>query len=243
LKQGFVIPLYNHGGTIGSVISELAVYKAPVIVVDDGSDEETKRRLDQALAEFPQAEKLTLKKNSGKGAAVLAGMRRARDLGLSHVLQIDADGQHDSARIPFFLEEAARRPGSSICAYPEYDETAPKSRRNGRKIANTWARIVTLSGAIVDSLCGFRVYPVESSLKVMESPFLDKRMGFDPEVLVRLYWAGVPLSFFPVRVSYPRDGVSHFRLFEDNLHISWVFFRLFTGMLPRFPALLARSLN
>jgi glycosyltransferase involved in cell wall biosynthesis len=240
VKPGFLIPLYNHGKTIAQVVSQLAPCKLPVIIVDDGSDEETKRALEETLAAFPGSTAVTLKKNGGKGKAVMAGLGKARELGLSHVLQIDADGQHDPRRALFFLEASAREPEATICAYPEYDQSAPALRSGGRTVANTWARIVTLSGAITDVLCGFRVYPVEKALGVMGGVFYDKRMGFDPEILVRLYWAGVPLVFYPVRVSYPRDGISHFHMVRDNIRISWVFTRLFFGMLLRFPLLLSR---
>jgi glycosyltransferase involved in cell wall biosynthesis len=241
MKQGFVIPLYNHGRALRGVVSKLAVYKTPMIIVDDGSDGETKNLLAGILADYPLAEAVTLEKNTGKGGAMLAGLKRARELGLSHILQIDADGQHDAERAAFFFRESARHPEASICSYPEYDETVPESRKNGRKVANTWAKIVTVSGTISDALCGFRIYPVESSLKILRSPFLDKRMGFDPEALVRLFWAGVPLLFYPVKVTYPHDGISHFHLFRDNARISWVFTRLFAGMIPRLPLLIIRK--
>jgi glycosyltransferase involved in cell wall biosynthesis len=240
MKQGFVIPLYNHGEALRGVVAGLAAYGAPIIIVDDGSCEETKKSLAEILADFPLTQALTLEKNSGKGAAVMAGIQRAHELGLSHVLQIDADGQHDIERAAYFFEESARHPAASICSFPEYDSTVPASRKNGRKVANTWAKIVTLSG-ITDSLCGFRVYPVEICLKILKNPLIDKRMGFDPEILVRLFWAGVPLLFFPVRVTYPGGGISHFRMFEDNVRISWVFTRLFAGMLLRLPLLVARK--
>jgi glycosyltransferase involved in cell wall biosynthesis len=243
VKQGFLIPLYNHGKTIGPVTAALASFDLPVIIVDDGSDAETKHALAKTLAAFPCASSVTLEKNSGKGAAVMAGLKKARDMNLSHVLQIDADGQHDGERAEFFLAASAEQPEAAICAYPEYDERAPKLRSGGRTIANTWAKIVTLSGTLIDVLCGFRVYPVEAVLRVTRHCFPDRRMGFDPEILVRLYWARVPLVFYPVKVSYPQDGISHFHIVKDNIRISWSFTRLFFGMLPRFPRLLVRTIR
>jgi glycosyltransferase involved in cell wall biosynthesis len=243
MKRGFLIPLYNHGTTLAPLLSRLAVYKLPVIIIDDGSNGETKQLLAQALAAFPFAAALTLEKNCGKGAAVMAGIQKAHEMGLSHVLQIDADGQHDSDRARFFLDASEKQAEAAICAYPEYDEDAPALRSKGRNIANTWAKIVTLSGTIVDSLCGFRVYPVEKTLAIIKRCFLDKRMGFDPEILVRLYWAGVPLVFYSVKVSYPPDGISNFHMVSDNVRISWTFTRLFFGMLLRLPLLIFRTIN
>ncbi|MDR1318147.1 MAG: glycosyltransferase family 2 protein [Treponema sp.] len=240
-KPGFVIPVYNHGKAVGGVVKKLKGLGLPIIMVDDGSDGETKAALEKIRAEEPLVVPVRLPKNRGKGAAVTAGLKKAGELGLSHVLQIDADGQHDCGRAAFFLEESAARPGALICAYPEYDESIPSSRRNGRKIANTWAKIVTLSPEVIETMMGFRVYPVEKVLRLCRKHHLDSRMGFDIEILIRLYWDRVPMFFYPVRVTYPAGGISHFRAVRDNVRISWVYTRLCCGMLLRFPLLLGRA--
>ena len=240
MKQGIIIPLYNHGKALGAVAANLAPLGLPIIVVDDGSDSETKAALEKIHAAFPQTVPVRLEKNSGKGQAFFAGIIKARELGLTHVLQIDADGQHDVGRAAFFLQEAAARPGALICSYPEYDESVPPSRLHGRKIANTWAKIVTLSADIRESLLGFRVYPVEPVFRLYRQARIDSRMGFDIDILVRLYWKNIPVVFYPVRVTYPADGVSHFRIVRDNIRISWVYTRLCCGMLIRLPLLLYR---
>jgi glycosyltransferase involved in cell wall biosynthesis len=243
VKQGFLIPLYNHGGAVYSVTSALAVHGLPIIIVDDGSDEATKQALAATLKAFPLAAAVSLKKNRGKGAAVMAGLGKAREQGLSHVLQIDADGQHDTERTGFFLAASAQEPEAAICGYPEYDAFAPALRIGGRAVSNTWAKIVTLSGKLKDVLCGFRVYPVEKALEVMGRCFYDRRMGFDPEILIRLYWAAVPLVYYPVKIRYPQDGISHFHLVRDNIRISWTFTRLFFGMLLRIFPLARRTIR
>jgi glycosyltransferase involved in cell wall biosynthesis len=243
MKQGFVIPVYNHGKTAGPLAEKLARYGLPVILVDDGSDAETKSRLAQSAAACPLVTIVSLEKNSGKGAAVIRGTEKARDLGLSHVLQIDADGQHDAGRSGFFMEESAAHPEALICSRPEYDDSVPASRKNGRKVANTWAKVVTLSNRIPEAMLGFRVYPVEPFLRLCRTQRIDRRMGFDIEILVRLYWMGLPLIFHPVRVVYPEDGISHFHVVRDNIRISWVFTRLFFGMLIRLPLLIRRRVR
>ncbi|MDR2073679.1 MAG: glycosyltransferase family 2 protein [Spirochaetaceae bacterium] len=243
MKQGFLIPLYNHGSTIYSVTSALALHGLPIIIVDDGSDEATKQALAATLRAFPLATGVRLKKNSGKGAAVMTGLGKAREQGLSHVLQIDADGQHDAGRADFFLAASVQQPEAAICGYPEYDASAPALRTGGRAVSNTWAQIVTLSGKLKDVLCGFRVYPVEKTLAVMGRCVYDRRMGFDPEVLIRLYWAAVPLVYYPVKVRYPQDGISHFHMVRDNIRISCTFTRLFFGMLLRIFPLTLRTIR
>jgi hypothetical protein len=164
-------------------------------------------------------------------------------MGLTHILQVDADGQHDIEQAGFFFEQSVANPDAAICSYPEYDESAPTSRRKGRVVANTWAKIVTLSPNIPDSLCGFRVYPVEKVRYIMHHQHVDKRMSFDIEILVRMYWQKIPLIFYPVRVIYPKDGVSNFRLFYDNARISLMFTRLFFGMLIRLPLLIGMRMR
>jgi glycosyltransferase involved in cell wall biosynthesis len=240
IRQGIVIPVYNHGRALGAVVEKLRPLGLPVIIVDDGSDNETKAALVKIYADCNLTVPERLERNGGKGRAFYAGIAKARSLGLTHVLQIDADGQHDAGRARFFLKESAACPEALICSYPEYDDSAPASRRYGRKVANTWAKIVTLSPGIVESMLGFRVYPVEPVYQLYRRCRIDPRMGFDIDILVRLYWKNVPLIFHPVRVRYPADGVSHFRPVRDNLRISWVYTRLCCGMLLRLPALLCR---
>jgi hypothetical protein len=90
-------------------------------------------------------------------------------------------------------------------------------------------------------MCGFRVYPLPAVVSLIDSARLGRRMDFDPEVLVRLHWRGVPIVNRPTRVTYPSDGVSHFRLWRDNALISAMHARLFLGMLLRLPWLLWRK--
>ena len=243
MKQGFLVPVYRHGRTACPIAERLASTGLPVILVDDGNEEETKTLLAACAAKTPGIVLLRLEKNTGKGGAFIKGLEKAKELGLTHVLQIDADGQHDTGRVQFFLEQSAAHPDMIICGYPEFDETAPKSRVTGRKISNFWAAVVTLSTEMKDVLCGFRVYPVDETLRITKNPFIDKRMGFDAEILVRLYWNRVYPAFHPVKVKYPQDGISSFRIVRDNIRISWVYCRLCIGMLLRLPLLTKEKLK
>jgi len=243
MKQCYIVPVYRHGKTAFDLAGRLAAGGLPVILVDDGNDAETKALLEECAAKTKGVTLARLEKNSGKGEAVRRGFEAASELGITHALQIDADGQHDTGRAAFFLEESARYPDRIICGYPKFDETAPNLRVNARKISNFWATVVTLSTELKDVLCGFRVYPVAASLRIVKSPFVDKRMGFDTEILVRLYWNKVYPVFHPVNVSYPKDGISNFHAVRDNIRISCMFTRLFFGMLFRLPVLIARKIK
>jgi len=211
--------------TIAKVVADVRPHVAEVLVVDDGSGEET-RRVVAALAAEGAARVVRREVNGGKGAAVKTGLRAARDLGFSHALQIDADGQHDPADIPVFLERAAARPEAAVLGHPVFDDSTPRGRRAAHRFTNFWTRLETAGAAIEDPQCGFRVYPVEGAIAA--EPKAD-RMAFDIEIAVRLAWAGVPIVNVPTRVRYlPREvgGVSHFRPFRDNLAITWMHTRL-----------------
>ncbi|POZ60247.1 glycosyltransferase family 2 protein [Chromobacterium alticapitis] len=236
-----VVPVYNHGDAVGSVVAALRAQNLPCVLVDDGSDAYCAGVLDALAAADEQVHLVRLAVNSGKGGAMIAGLRAALKLGFSHALQIDADGQHDSADIPRFLELASRQPAALICGCPLYDEDAPKSRRYGRYATHVWVWINTLSLDIADAMCGFRVYPLATTVPLFDQAKLGLRMDFDVEVLVRLSWRGMRIVNQPTRVSYPLDGVSHFQLWRDNLRISRMHAKLFFGMLPRLPLLLARK--
>lgn len=133
--------------------------------------------------------------------------------------------------------------GAVICGYPRYDASVPKGRLYARYLTHVWVWINTLSLAIRDSMCGFRVYPLEPTLALLDRVRLGRRMDFDTEILVRLHWQEQPMVWLPTRVHYPADGVSHFRLWLDNALISAMHARLFCGMLLRAPKLLARRLQ
>ena len=238
-KPGAVIPVYNHGSTAEPIVDFLVAHHFPVILVDDGSYLKSKAALAKIEKKYPDdVTLLTLPENRGKGAAVLVGIEMAANQGLTHVLQIDADGQHDINRVEPFFELSKEHPEALICGYPEYDETVPKNRLTGRKITNTMLVIETLSHDLKDGMCGFRVYPVDSTLKIRKKLSFP-RMGFDIDILVKLYWSGVPVISSPVKVTYPEGGISNFRMVHDNIEISMVHTCLFFGMLIRLPKLLA----
>ena len=237
-----LVPVYNHGSTAGEVVAEITARGLPVILVDDGSDEDTRAALIRIDERHESCTLVRLRENSGKGGAVMAGLAMAREEGFSHALQIDADGQHDLQEIPVFLEKSRERKGALIAGAPVYDESAPKSRLIGRKITNFWIAVETLSRDIPDAMCGFRVYPVDAALRALRRSVVNRRMGFDIEVLVRLHWRRVPLIFLPVKVEYPEGGTSNFRMVRDNLGITAVHTKLFFGMLLRSPVILASRL-
>jgi glycosyltransferase involved in cell wall biosynthesis len=237
-----VIPVYNHPRTVGGMLDGVLAHGLHCILVDDGSEPECAGVLDTLARTHSHAVTLVrLSPNQGKGAAMAAGFREAARLGYSHAVQIDADGQHQCADIPLFLAQGRERPEAVICGCPVFDASVPRGRLYGRYATHVWVWINTLSLDIRDSMCGFRLYPLASVIRLFDSARIGRRMDFDSDVLVRLHWRGVPVVNQPVRVTYPRDGVSHFRLLRDNAQISRMHARLFVGMLLRSPLLLWRK--
>jgi predicted LPLAT superfamily acyltransferase len=235
-----VVPLYDHGDTLSGVVAELAVHELPIIIVDDGSGESTKRAAAAVAANSALIDLVTLPDNTGKGSAVMAGLRRAAERGFTHAIQVDADGQHELADLPRLVEVSRSEPRALVSGIPIYDDSIPKSRLYGRYFTHVWVWIETLSLQITDTMCGFRVYPVAPCIALMDSVSLGRRMDFDTEIVVRLNWRGVPFIGVPTTVVYPEGGISHFDAWRDNLYISWMHTRLFFGMLLRSPLLIAR---
>jgi len=233
-----VIPVYEHHQSVRRVLEGLRASGLPCILVDDGSGMECVDTLTRIVAEEPERiELLRHPHNLGKGAAVLSGLRRANERGFTHALQVDADAQHDITAAPAFLQEARAHPESLVLGHPVYDDSAPASRLYGRRITRFWIRLETLSDDIGDGMCGFRVYPLASTIALADRVRLGTRMEFDIDVAVRLHRDGVPVRNLPVAVTYPADGLSHFRMWRDNTRISLAHARLFFGMLGTLPTL------
>jgi len=186
-KPCVVIPVYNHERAVGSVVNGILAQRLPCILVDDGSGPGCAAVLDGLAAATP--EQITLLRHSvnrGKGGAVMTAIRSAARAGYSHAVQIDADGQHQPADIPRFLEQSEAKPQALIVGCPKYDETAPSLRLCARYLTHVWVSINTLSRQIKDSMCGFRVYPLPAMIELDRRHKLAERMSFDIEVLVHV---------------------------------------------------------
>ncbi|MDH5190242.1 MAG: glycosyltransferase family 2 protein [Gammaproteobacteria bacterium] len=240
-KSCFVIPDHNHKDHIKDIVEALKKYQQMIFIVDDASDQETGNVLNSLEQEEPLVRVLRLDINQGKGGAVMHGLKVAYESGFTHALQVDADGQHNLSDVEHFLEQSKTNPQAIICGVPEYDESVPKGRLYGRYLTHVWVWIETLSFQIKDSMCGFRIYPLAPCIELFNQTRIGRRMDFDTEIIVRLYWQGLQVINIPTRVIYPEQGISHFNMFKDNLLITKMHTRLFFGMLMRLPFLLFRS--
>ncbi len=240
-----LIPSYNTGRLLLDTVRAARAQWHPVWVVVDGSTDGSEQALLALAAGDPGLRVFVLPHNQGKGAAVLHGLREALAAGFTHVLTMDADGQHPAALIPAFMRQSMQRPETMVLGRPVFDASAPLLRVRGRRISNAWANLETLGAGIGDSLYGFRVYPIAPLVAVMRGQRWMRRFDFDPEAVVRLAWRGVKPVNLDAPVKYPRPedgGVSHFKYGRDNLLLTWMHTRLVLEFLLRLPLLLTRRL-
>ena len=220
-RFAFVIPVYNHAGTVAGVVERALALNFPVFVIDDGSTDDTQKR----IKEIPGARVICHKKNMGKGAAVMSGFVAAA-MEADWAITIDADGQHypeDAQKLIAAIPDGVR----AIVVGARQDMRGvhvPWTSRFGRKFSNFW---VWISGGPVlsDSQSGMRLYPLPETIVL---PVKARRFQFEVEVLVQAKRKGLKVLEAPVRVVYNPDGlrISHFRPFVDFVRNSLTFTRL-----------------
>jgi glycosyltransferase involved in cell wall biosynthesis len=225
-----VIPLYNHGSTVVSVVEKALELHLPVIVVDDGSSDGGAERLQP----IDNVDVLQHASNRGKGAALMTGFRRAMETA-EWAIALDADGQHDPGDALTMMQAIpdTARPIVVGARQGMSDRNVPWTSAFGRKFSNFWIR---LSGGppASDTQSGFRIYPLPETLdlKVKAGGY-----QFELEVLVKAHQSGISVIEAPVRVTYApgTQRVSHFRPFVDFMRNARTFTRLITCRLLAWP--------
>jgi len=225
-----VIPVFNHARTAAAVALECRTLVERVLVVDDGSTDadigELLRGSDIAVLRHPR--------NLGKGRALTTALRHVAAQGATHMITLDADGQHLPADLPVFLEAMRAAPDAIIVGCRDFDvPNVPGSSRFGRSFSNFWVRLET-GLALDDTQSGYRAYPVRliSRLRLASA-----RYDFEIEVLVRAAWGGVPIREVPIRVVYlpPGSRISHFKPVLDSARLSRLHARLIGRKLMPWP--------
>jgi glycosyltransferase involved in cell wall biosynthesis len=245
-RHAVLIPSYNTGATVYDTVRAARAQWSPVWVVVDGSTDGTADGLQRLAEADAQLHVIVLPRNQGKGAAVLTGLRAAQAAGFTHVLTMDSDGQHPAGLIPQFIARSVEHPDAMVLGKPVFDASAPMLRVRGRRISNGWTDLETLGAGIGDSLYGFRVYPIEPLIAVMQRQPWMRRFDFDTEAVVRLAWRGVAPINLPAPVKYltaEEGGVSHFRYVRDNVLLTWMHARLMLEFLLRLPVLVWRRVR
>ncbi|WP_428075930.1 glycosyltransferase family 2 protein [Candidatus Avelusimicrobium luingense] len=206
-----VIAHYNHTKTLREVAERCLAVWPDVLVVDDGSSVSVKPLLDGLSVSF-----LCQTPNQGKGTAILAGSTWAKAHGFTHIITLDADGQHHPEDIPLFVSAVEKNPAALIMGVRKFDDTVPRSSRFGRKFGNFWVHIQT-GKAVRDIQSGYRCYPVDM-LNVLT--VWSKRYAFEVEVTVRALWAGFEVRELDIPVVYTKERVSHFHKLKDNVRLT-----------------------
>lgn len=244
MKLLVLIPSYNSGACLVTrTVQGVLAHWPDVWVVIDGSRDDSAAAVNVLANGHPRLRVLELPANQGKGAAVLHGAKLAQAAGFTHLLTMDADGQHSAECIPRFVQLAEAHGGAAVFGAPVFGPEAPALRIQGRKVSNIMAAVETLGWGLGDSLFGMRVYPLVPLLAAFASTSWARRFDFDPEIAVRLAWAGVPIAVLPTPVRYltiREGGVSHFRYLRDNTLLTWMHIRLCCGLMLRLPLLLWR---
>jgi len=241
MRPHLLIPIYDHGATIADVVRSLARFDLPCLIIDDGSGEATRAVLDQVEREHDWVTVHHCPANRGKGAALRLGFSLAAQRGASHVIHLDADGQHDVDDIPRFLEMMRADPRALVLGEPIFDSSAPRFRLYARQLSRGIVWLCTLSFAIRDPLCGFRGVPLAAALAVLARDPIGDRMELEPGLTVLLYWEGLPVVNVPTRIVYRPGGLSHFDALRDTGRMACLYARLLARMVPRAPRLLRRA--
>ena len=210
-----VIPTYNNAGTLAKVVREALYYCADVIVVNDGSTDETT----QILQGVPNINVVDYARNRGKGYALKKGFKKALSLGFAYAITIDADGQHLASDIPLLLHANQEYPGALIVGERDLEGVQrSKGSDFANKFSNFWFYIQT-GRKLSDTQTGYRLYPLR---KLYGLKLLTSRYEAELELLVFSSWHGVRLVSVPIHVYYPpkEERVSHFRPGKDFLRIS-----------------------
>jgi glycosyltransferase involved in cell wall biosynthesis len=215
LKVCILVPTYNNAKTLSPLIQDLLAFNADIIVVNDGSTDETEK----ILSLFPQIHTLSYSKNRGKGFALRQGFRSAVEKGFEYAISIDSDGQHFAKDIPVFLSCLEKNPGVLIVGARNMDQSSvPAKSSFGHRFSNFWFQVET-GIKLPDTQSGFRLYPIA---RLRSMTFITRRFEFEIEVIVLAAWNGIPVISVPVSVYYaaPGDRVSHFRPVADFTRIS-----------------------
>jgi uncharacterized protein (DUF2062 family) len=205
-----IIPCFDHAGTVAAMACAARAH-APVIVVDDGST--------VPLPGMPECMVVRLAQNGGKAAALRAGFQKAVELGFTHAITMDADGQHFAEDLPKFLAAARAQPEALVVGWRDfYSAGAPAGRRRSNAVSTFWFRVET-GVRLRDTQCGFRCYPLDLTQRLKTR---SGRYAFELEFMVRASWVGTPIVAAPVKCVYEPEQLrqSHFRPVRDLAHIT-----------------------
>jgi glycosyltransferase involved in cell wall biosynthesis len=214
LKVLIAVPTYNNATTIAQVVKQIQEYSDDIVVINDGSTDNTQTILD-SLA-IPN---ISYTPNRGKGYAIRQLFHYAKENGYNYVLTIDSDGQHYASDIAKFIEQITLNPDSLIIGSRNLKaDNMPSKNTFANKFSNFWY-VVETGKTLDDTQSGYRLYPIR---KIGGMRFFSNRYEFEVEVIVRAAWKGINVYNIPIQVYYPpqEERVSHFKPLKDFTRIS-----------------------
>lgn len=210
-----IIPTYNNATTLGGVIADVLEYCSDVIVVNDGSTDNTL----EVLKDYPQIDLVTYPKNRGKGHALRTAFKHAHSKGFQYGVTIDSDGQHYAKDLPTFLNLIESHPNAIVIGTRDLNQENMDGKSNfANRFSNFWFKVET-GLDMPDTQSGYRLYPLHSLHNIR---FFTRKYEFEIEVIVRAAWRDVEVIPAAIDVFYPEkeERVSHFRPFKDFFRIS-----------------------
>ena len=235
-----IIPTYNNAGTIRQVVEDVSKYCDQILVVNDGSTDQTSAILSTLP---PSVNVVAYDKNRGKGHALVTGFRQAMKMGYTHAITIDADGQHFADDMPRLTAEMNKQPDGIIVGCRNLtEENMPSGNTFANRFSNFWFRLQTGIN-LPDTQSGYRLYAF-SALRGLG--LITSRYEAELELLVYAAWSGQSITSVPVKVYYPPadERVSHFRPVYDFVRISILNTLLCIGALVYgYPRMILRALR
>ena len=227
-----VAPTYDNAPTLPGILNALRSLQLDVIVVNDGCTDRSADLLQTwaAAEELTRRIVLTHSHNRGKAAAMHTGFAHAHQLGYTHSITIDTDGQHDVTDVEPLLNLSRANPDALIIGVRSVGDACPFASRLGRAISNFLIRLECGARA-ADSQSGLRVYPLDATMRLKRGA---GRFGYETEIITRFAWAGLPIIESPIRCIYDVEGgrTTHFSVGRDStsavfMHIGLVARSLF----------------
>ncbi|MDR2385002.1 MAG: glycosyltransferase family 2 protein [Tannerella sp.] len=218
LKLCVIVPVFNNAGTLAAVINDVLRHTSHLIVVDDGSTDDTGRILKTCYSSSLYT--ITCKTNKGKGYALKCGFDRAEKLGYRYAISMDADGQHRASDIVAFVDIIEKTPDVFIAGRRITEGEMPAGNSFANRLSNFWVNVLTWN-RLYDTQNGFRLYPL-CKMEGMRSVF--NRYEAEVELLVRCAWKGIKILPAATHVYYPpkEERVTHYRPVTDFLRITGV---------------------
>ena len=217
-KVCVILPTYNNATTVAQVLEDLLAYTKNIIVVNDGSTDQTKA----VLSKYDQPIFVHhFEVNKGKGTALRYAFKEAFKLGYQYAITIDSDGQHFAKDLIHFLDKLQTEKNTIIIGSRNMtQENVPGTSSFGNKFSNFWFQLET-GIDVPDTQSGYRLYPLASLDKLF---LFTWRYEFEVEVIVKAAWNFVKVICIPIEVYYPpkEERITHFRKGPDFTRISFL---------------------